>query len=161
MINNVKFIFYIFLFLFTLSCTKKKLDVEPIYTEEEFTKITSELKAVNPVGENAIPFHEYSPNANRVISKVFIFKRLRFYAIGFDSVLSAQAEAKRLNQYYSKNFLLDQVEGEPELEDMAISLFKGQNPNRKVQKIPKHENHSEGTHGSSNEIPAEHSAPHH
>lgn len=108
---------------------------------------------VNPTGENAIPFYDYSPGVNKPNSKTLIYERLKFYAVEFETEEQAKSEALRLNQYYSRNYLLDRVEGEPILEDYVIATFKGANPNRAIQRVPKKEGHSE--HG------AEHgSAPH-
>ncbi len=130
----------ILLSLLIISCSKKK-DHGEKFTEAEWKEITMHLPPVNPQGENAIPFHEYSPGVNRLNSKVFIVKNLRFFAIEFENEDQALKEATRLNQYYSKNYLFDQVEGEPVLEDFVISTFKAKNPNRKVQRAAT--NHSE------------------
>jgi hypothetical protein len=115
---------------------------------------------VNPVGENAIPFSEYSHGVNKIISKTYIYNRLRFYAIGFNSVEEAKKEAIRLNQYYSHNFVFDQVEGEPLLEDLVIETFHAKNPKRNIQRVPKKtESHGEGQsegHGEAHGAPAHH-----
>lgn len=147
--------FLLFTTFFLMSCSKKHKEVEPIYTPEEFQSLTANLTAVNPTGENAIPFHEYTPKVNKLISKTFVHERLRFYAIGFDSVEDARAEAKRLNQYYSHNYMFDQVEGEPVLEDYVITQFKAMNPNKTVQRVPKKHGEAHGaTHGEA--APAHH-----
>jgi len=119
--------------LFSLSCSKKN-HVDEKFTEEEWKTITAHHTPVSPQGENAIPFHEYSSGVNRLNSKVFIFEKLRFFAIEFETSEQAKKEAIRLNQYYAKNYLFDQVEGEPILEDFVIETFKAINPNRKIQK---------------------------
>lgn len=137
----------IFALFLAFACSKKQVEVEAIYTEEEFTKITHSLTSVNAVKENAIPFHEYSSKVNQVNSKAFIFNKLLFFAIAFNSVEDARNEALRMNQYYSKNFMFDQVEGEPLLEDLVISTFKATNPKRKIQKVVKAPAHGEA-HGS-------------
>lgn len=145
-----KLLTLVFTILFLISCSKKKIEAEPIYTPEEFQLLTEHLTAVNPTGENAIPFHEYSAKVNKLISKVYIHERLRFYAIGFDTVEDARNEAKRLNQYYSHNYMFDQVEGEPVLEDYVITQFKALNPNRTIQRVPKkHESSHGAEHGQS------------
>lgn len=128
-------------------CSKKEKEVEPIYTEEEFNKLTAHFTLLNPIGENAIPFNDYSLKVNRILSRAYKHERLKFFAIGFNSVEDARNEAKRLNQYYSRNYMFDNVEGEPILEDMVIETFHAQNPNRKIQRVPiKHEGHG-GGHG--------------
>lgn len=129
-------------FVSTNSCSKKKVEAEAIYTEAEFLKLAEELTALNPIGENAIPWSEYSPNVNKVISKTYVYKRLKFYAIGFNSVEEARLEAVRLNQFYAKNFVFDQVFGEPVLEDYLIHRFSAvfpKNPNhRKIKSSAQH-----------------------
>jgi hypothetical protein len=154
-----KLFIYSLLLLFTFSCSKKEKVLEPIYTPEEFAHVTEHLTAVNPTGENAIPFHEYSPKVNKLISKTFVHERLKFYAVGFDTVEDARAEALRLNQYFAKNYMFDQTEGEPVLEDFVITTFKAINPKRKIQRVPKtHEEHGAHgeAHGEAHGAPAAH-----
>lgn len=125
--------FFILIIFFVCSCSKKNHE-DPIYTEEEFIKLTHDLESINPTGENAIPFFEYSSKVNKLKSKVFKYKKLRFYAIGFDTVADAKDEAIRLKQYWSKDYMFDQVEGEPVLEDYLITQFKAINPSKTVQR---------------------------
>jgi len=129
----------------SIACSKKEEAVEPIFKDEEFSALTSFLTQVNPVGENAIPYAEYSIHVNKVLCKTFIYERLRFFAIGYDTVEHARQDAKRLNQYYVKNYVLDLVEGEPVLEDMVLLKLHATNPNRIKQRTPKaHEEHGKG-----------------
>jgi hypothetical protein len=137
------------------SCFKKEEVIEPIYKEEEFVKIASAFTQINPVGDNAIPYGEYSPKINKVLCKTYNYKRLKFYAIGFNSVIDAKMEAKRLNQYYSKNYVFDLVEGEPVLEDAMIEFFKAENPNRAHQRVPDKQ-HDE-SHGNTHDAHDAHS----
>lgn len=92
---------------------------------------------------DTIKFSDYSPGVSPVESKALKYQRLIFFAIAFNSVEEARNEAKRLNQYYSRNWLFDRVEGEPVLEDYLITTFKAVNPNRKIQRIPKVPVHGE------------------
>ncbi len=129
------------------SCNKKAIDVTKIYTAEEFAQLASKATSVNPTGENAIPFSDYTLGVKKENSKTLIFERLKFYAVEFESEKMARSEALRLNQYYSRNILFDKVEGEPILEDYLIETFKAVNPNRAVQRVPKKaEDH--GEHGA-------------
>jgi len=43
--------------------------------------------------------------------------------VEFDSEESAMAEAKKLNQYYAKNWLFDDVTNEPVLEDFVKKAY--------------------------------------
>jgi hypothetical protein len=141
---DFKTMFLLFLVLVLESCNKHSKVAELKYKIEEFDHLVNEATAVNPVGENAIPFHDYSPGVNKLNSRSLIYQRLKFYAVEFDSETTAHNEALRLNQYYSRNFLFDLVEGEPILEDYVIKTFGAINPNRAVQRAPKKaEGHSE------------------
>jgi hypothetical protein len=122
--------------LILVSCTKNQNQGEK-YTTEEFAHLASSATAVNPTGENVIPFFDYSPGVNKTNSKTLIFERLKFFAVEFETDVQAKNEAIRLNQYYARNYLLDRVEGEPILEDYVIATFKGANPNRTIQRAPK------------------------
>jgi len=131
------------------SCTKNNKEHGLKYTSEEFTHLASSATTVNSTGENSIPFYDYSPGVNKVNSKTLIYERLKFYAVEFETEAQAKNEASRLNQYYTRNYLLDRVEGEPILEDYVIATFKAINPNRAVQRSPKKsEAHSAGGHGA-------------
>lgn len=136
------FILFILLPLSTsllFSCSKKKEVVELKYTLEEFNHLAHETS--NESGSKGPNFSEYSPGVNLLESKALVYKRLPFYAVSFEHVEQARLEALRLNQYYSRNWLFDRVEGEPILEDYVIKTFQAINPRRKTQRIPKTEAH--------------------
>ncbi len=132
----------ILLFSFA-SCSKKKEVVSLKYTQEEFMKLASEASLSNEKGDG-IKFSDYSPGVNTLESKALMFNRLVFFAIEFETEEQAKNEALRLNQYYSRNWLFDRVEGEPVLEDFVIEKFKAINPKRTIQRVPKKH---EDTHG--------------
>lgn len=135
-------------FVFLVACSKKQVNVEPKFTSEEMMALAHEASAASEKGEDAIKFSDYSSGVNKVESKALKYQRLTFFAIEFETVEEARSEAKRLNQYHSRNWLFDRVEGEPILEDYVITTFKAVNPNRKVQRAPKkHEVHGEAAHG--------------
>jgi hypothetical protein len=137
--------------LIITSCSKKEVAPVVVYTQEEFDKIintTSTTPDKNAV--NAINFTDYSAGVDRVNSKALIYERLSFAAIAFENEKQAKAEALRLNQYYSRNWLFDKVEGEPLLEDLVISRFHATNPKRTTQRKPVHAppmEHHEGAGG--------------
>ena len=143
--------------LFVLSnfsgCSKKSEKVQLKYTTEEFMKLAEETTP-SKEKEDSIQFTDYADGVNRVDSKALIYNRLSFYAIEFATEDQARAEALRLNQYYSRNWLLDRVDGEPVLEDYVIKTFKATNPKRRIQRVPKiHEPKKEGEEESGGEKP--------
>ncbi len=137
------------------ACSKKVEHPELKYTIEEFDALSHETSLNHEKGEGELKFSDYSPGVNRLESKALVYKRLSFFAVEFETLEEAKKEAYRLNQYYSRNWLFDHVQGEPILEDYVIETFKAINPKREIQRVPKkHEaTHGKAAHG---EAPAHH-----
>lgn len=145
----IKNLVCVFILVFALiSCSKKHEEHEVKYTDEEFTHLLNESGATIDKSAPAINFSDYTPGVNKVSAKPLSYERLQFYALEFESEAQARSEAVRLNQYYSRNWLFDRVEGEPILEDLVILKFKAINPKKVVQRKPIHIPHkAEGGHG--------------
>lgn len=125
--------------LIITGCSKKEVAPVVLYTQEEFDGIMSTTSATaDKNSANAINFSDYSPGVDRVNSKALIYERLSFAAVAFETEKQAKDEALRLNQYYSRNWLFDKVEGEPLLEDLVISRFHATNPKKRTQRKPVH-----------------------
>ncbi|MFA6237493.1 MAG: hypothetical protein WC635_09225 [Bacteriovorax sp.] len=142
-----------------VSCSKKKEIIELKYTVEEFEKLAHETSNGHSKGDEGLNLSEYAPGVNRLESRELVYKRLSFFAVSFEKEEQARDEALRLNQYYSRNWLFDRVEGEPVLEDYVITTFHAINPKRKIQRVPKASGHggSHGeAHGTSHAAPAHH-----
>lgn len=120
------------------SCSKKHEEAGLIYTEEEFSKLLSESGAIIDKSAPAINFSDYVPGVNKLSAKQLSYQQLQFYALEFESESQAKAEALRLNQYHSRNWLFDRVEGEPILEDLVLLKFHAFNPKRVMQRKPVH-----------------------
>lgn len=133
--------------LVVAGCSKKQQNTEPRYTAEEFMALAHESEPSNEKGEGALKLSDYSPGVNKLDSRALKYKRLTFFAVAFETTEEARSEALRLNQYYTRNWLLDRVEGEPILEDYVIETFKAANPKRHIQRVPKktEASHHEGT----------------
>lgn len=131
-------VFILVLSLFIISgCSKKETRPELKYTQEEFDLIMNSTSAAPDKNTaNAINYSDYSPGVDRVNSKALVYERLSFAVIGFETEKQARDEAMRLNQYYSRNWLFDKVEGEPILEDLVIVKFHAANPKRRTQRTP-------------------------
>lgn len=46
-----------------------------------------------------------------------------FTVVEFDTMKQAMSEAKRLDQFYSRNWLFDEVKNEPVIEDLIMRAF--------------------------------------
>ncbi len=118
-------------------CSKKKEDHDLKYTLDEFNHILDTTGAsADKEAANAIKFEDYAPGVNRANSRPMIYQRLSFAVIEFETEKQARDEALRLNQYYSRNWLFDKVEGEPILEDLMIIKYHAVNPKRHTQITP-------------------------
>jgi hypothetical protein len=131
--------FLIFLFVFAAfsACSKKAEKVELKYTTIEMDNLLHEASPSHEAGTAGLSLSDYAPGVNRVESKALMYQHLSFFIVAFDTGVEACAEARRLNQYCARNWLLDRVEGEPILEDYLIERLKAINPNRKIQRVPK------------------------
>ncbi len=162
-------IFFILIcFSVLISCSKKSSVVDLKYTIEDIANTLHETSLGSDKAEDALKISDYSPGVNRLESKSLVYKRLTFYAVSFETSELARKEAIRLNQYYSRNWLFDRVEGEPLLEDYLIEKFKAINPNRTIQRVPKNHIDSHGEtsgeghgDGHAEETPSAEHATHH
>lgn len=126
-----------FCLFIAVGCTSKKQEPELKYKPEEFDAIINTTTAVPDKNTaNAINFSDYSPGVNKLTSRPMIYERLSFAILEFETETQARNEAQRLNQYYSRNYLFDKVEGEPILEDLVLVKFHAQNPKRRIQRKP-------------------------
>ena len=128
----------IFINLFLFSCSKNNKVTELTYTLEEFNRLAEACTSSHNKDDAVLIFSDYKLGVNQIESKRLVFKDLIFFAVSFENESQAKEEAIRLNQYYARNWLFDRVEREPVLEDYVIETFKAKNPNRKIQRIPKH-----------------------
>jgi hypothetical protein len=151
-----KILITLFLILALVACSKKDEKIELKYSVVDIDNLAHETSHSNEKGEGALKLSDYAPGVNHLESKALMYKRLTFFAVSFDTVEQARSEALRLNQYYARNWLFDRVEGEPILEDYVIETFKGINPKRQIQRVPK--KHEESS-GEAHEAP--HEAAHH
>jgi hypothetical protein len=126
------------MFLFSsFACSKKHEEQDLKYTLEEFNLILDRSGAIVDKKVTNLNFSDYGIGVSRLNSKAMEYQRLSFYVIEFETQSQARSEAVRLNQYYSRNWLLDRTEGEPVLEDFVINTFGATNPNRRLQRKPK------------------------
>ena len=66
---------------------------------------------------------------------------VEYNMVRFDSTTNARRKATELNQFYARNWVFDEVRGEPVLEDFIAKAFDaraGDDPNVKVRKKGTH-----------------------
>ena len=135
---KIKFFILFMGLAFFVGCSKKKEAPELVYTPEEFNKIMETVSvSADKDTTHAINFSDYAAGADKINSKPLVYERLSFAVIAFETETQARDEAKRLGQYYSRNWLFDKVEGEPILEDLVLVKFHAVNPKRRIQRTPK------------------------
>lgn len=118
---------FIFLIAFT-GCSKKVKHADlTMKTSEMYQLLNEHDIQEDKRTENAIRFSEYSMGVSESNSRSLVFQELNFYVIEYPNEESARREAKRLNQFYVKNWLIDKVAGEPILEGLVIKALKAKN----------------------------------
>ena len=110
------------IFLFLVSCTKK----DPIYTKEDLFFMArdkdpkAELILPSNINE-AIDCSEYGEGCHAG-HKVMI-RGLEMIAVEFDTHENALIAAKSIKAWVARNWLFDDVTGEPVLEKFMIEAF--------------------------------------
>lgn len=65
----------------------------------------------------------YGRGCKRGSGKKLLIKTVELIVVEFASTKEAREEAVRLNQYYARNWLFDDVRGEPVLESFVRAVF--------------------------------------
>ncbi len=119
-----KMILFSCLFL-SLSCSKKK--EEPTPYEIVFEKARAYDPAIYEVmivdQSKRVICENYGPNCLENTGKRWLVRTIELPVIGFATEEDAKNEAMRLKQYYYKNWLFDEVSGEPVLESFVEEVF--------------------------------------
>ena len=112
------------LFSQLFACSKK----EPIYTKEEMLAMTPmegpdkvEIVLARDIND-AVPCADYGDgclSAHRLRTR-----GLGFIAVEFETPAQAESSAKKIYGYTARNWLLDDVDGEPTLERWAEQYLK-------------------------------------
>ena len=116
---------WMLLFLLISACTKDEL---PIYTREEFLVMAREgapdLKIVAPkdLSDRVVDCRDFTPEC-RYGYRVIV-NEISFVTLYYEKAEDALVAAKRLKAYYSRNWVLDEVRGEPVLERFCTKHLK-------------------------------------
>ncbi len=68
----------------------------------------------------------YGPGCINGTGKRIAIKGIEFLIIRFQSPEKARTEARRINQWYVRDWILDDIKNEPVLEKFMIRTFKGE-----------------------------------
>ena len=90
-------------------------------------KVDPAVKEIIPENINAgIKCSDYGPGCMGAFQAQM--KRVKIIFVQFKSEEQAKAEALRIDQYYSKHWVFDDVTGEPVLENLVKKVYKAQRP---------------------------------
>ncbi len=114
--------------------------MEPRLKVDELLKTLAVVKEMKKGDDGYIHFRAeyYGPGQIKDSYKVLSYQSLAFIAVEFENSEIAKNEAVRLNQYYHRNWLFDEVRDEPILKDLVVYQLKAINPNDKSPWVPRH-----------------------
>ncbi len=125
-------IFLIFLLVFASCSEDETIDRLSLLSlakksDPSFSIVLAEKLGGGPTCEGEAPSLAYGKGCKKVFrAKV---NELEFAFVEFDESKNAKADAIRLNQYYFKNWLIDEITNEPGLEQFVKSTYGAKNPN--------------------------------
>ncbi|MBY0518199.1 MAG: hypothetical protein K2P81_14920 [Bacteriovoracaceae bacterium] len=127
------------------SCAKK----EPTYSKEDMLQMVPfegpdkiEIVLAKTIND-AIPCSDYGEGC--VSAHRFKARGLNLIAVEFETPSHAEYAAKKIYGWTTRNWLLDDVDGEPELERWAVKYLnaKSFNPTKKEKAVDSKEKSSE------------------
>ena len=122
----VKFIFTSLFIIFSSCSDKETIDRLSLLSlaqeaDSTFSVVLAEKLGAGPTCDMGVPSLAYGKGCVKVFrAKV---QNLEFAFVEFDNHEHAKAEAKRLGQYYVKNWVIDEARGEPPIEDFITQAF--------------------------------------
>jgi len=126
--------FFIILLVLVAACSKKE---EPIYVKEELLALAPqegadkiEVVLARDIND-AIPCADYGDGC--LSAHRFRTRGLNFIAVEFSTPGEAESAAKKIYGWTARNWLLDDVDGEPTLERWAAEVLRAKsfNPAKK------------------------------
>lgn len=110
--------------MYSCSCSEEK----PNYGKEQMLEwarqADPEMKIkVGSMQKTLVDCRDYTPRC--VIGYRVVLKELKFNALFYNDQEKALAAAKRIRGYYARNWVFDEVRGEPVLERLIKKHLKG------------------------------------
>jgi hypothetical protein len=117
-----KFSFY--LIFFTLACTK---DLSQIYSKDQMLSMTIKAdptaRLILPKDmESGVKCKNYGEGCKGGYRSSIL--ELEMTYVEFESPEQAKVAAQKIDQYYSRNWVFDDVKGEPDLERFVKKVYK-------------------------------------
>ena len=92
----------------------------------DFDKSIEEVRVKDK--SESIRCNSYPKGCIPLSPKRFKIRMVEMIVVQYHSKKGACQAAKKLDQYYIRNWLLDDVKGEPVLEDFVKTVYKAENP---------------------------------
>jgi len=122
MLKERKSLWIIALFIFLASCSENKnpskFDILRIGEKSDKTIRTALPSSI----DEGIKCSSYGPNC--LSAHIFVIKKLEAIFVEFQNEESAKFVAEQLNAFYYKNWVFDDVAGEPILENFVTNVYK-------------------------------------
>lgn len=125
----MKWILLAFTLLLTFSCSEKE-----VYTQKELWYMAIEVDPnIELVGiasheeDRRILCKNYGPGCVKGTGRRIKVKKVEIIAVMFETAEQAKTEALRIDQYYARNWVFDDVKGEPLQEAFVQKAFKAVN----------------------------------
>ena len=126
---GMKWILLITVIFSFLGCSEKK-----VYTQKELWYMAIEVDPdielvgiANHEEERRILCKNYGPGCVKGTGRRIKVKKVEIIAISFETMEQARTEALRIDQFYAKNWVFDDVKGEPLQEAFILKAFKAIN----------------------------------
>lgn len=124
------FISFVLLF-FAVSCDGGK-----VYTTTEMWSMAQDFDPsieLVPITkqERRILCTNYGEGCVKNSGRRVLVRKVELIVVQFETEKQAKKEAMRLNQYYARNWLFDDVTNEPVLVDFVERVYNAQNPNER------------------------------
>lgn len=126
---NMKWILFMALIFSVLGCSEKK-----VYTQKELWYMAIEVDPdielvgiANHEEDRRILCKNYGPGCVKGTGRRIKVKKVEIIAISFKTMDQARTEALRIGQYYARNWVFDDVKGEPLQEAFVKKAFKAIN----------------------------------
>lgn len=124
----MKNIIFLVFSLILLSCSESKTytPMQMFQMAYDFDKSIEEVRVKDKA--DSINCGMYPEGCIPMSPKRFKIRLVEMIVVQYRSEAQACAAAKKLDQYYVRNWLLDDVKGEPVLEDFVKKVYSASNP---------------------------------